>query len=301
MVGLATFVYMLVTDPHTRVDLLREQLAVLHQHRDGLDHAGDRDHDRERALELVDPAHLGLGTAAYLPIAFILFLPMLLGLRGDYFPWIEEMATDPILQAKPAWLNVPFLVTRNLVGAIVLFGIALYFTYLQVRPDLGLAAGAAGDDAGRARWRERLTANWIGQEAEEVRSWKRMVTIAPVLVMVYAVVMSMFAFDWAMSLEPHWYSTLFGGWFFMGAFWGGIALTVDHQRVDLHAAPGLRAHCIGRQQRHDLGMLAFGVHGLLGVHVLVAVDRDLVREAALGAGLDDPARRRSRGGRCPPS
>jgi hypothetical protein len=167
------------------------------------------------------------------------------------------MASDPILQMKQAWLNVPFLVTRNLVGVLLLFGGALAFAYLAVRPDLGLARSAAGDDAGRTRWRERMTGGWLGQEQEEVRSSQRMTVMAPALVMTYAVVMSMLAFDWAMSLEPHWYSTLFGGWFFMGAFWSGIAVTavtmvwLRKHHVDFRNAMGL-------QQRHDLGKLAFG-------------------------------------------
>jgi hypothetical protein len=199
---------------------------------------------------------IGIGFAAYLPIAFILFLPML-GRGEEYFPWIEEMASDPVLQAKQAWLNLPFLVTRNLAGAIVLFGVSLYFAYLSLRPDLGLAASAPGDDPGRARWRERLTREWLGQEQEEVRSWKRMTALAPAIVGVYAVVMSMFAYDWIMSLEPHWYSTLFGGWFFMGAFWCGLAATavagvwVANQHPDFHRS-------IGRQQRHDIGKMTFG-------------------------------------------
>jgi hypothetical protein len=56
--------------------------------------------------------------AAYLPIAFVLFIPMLLNLREDYFPWIEMMADDPVVQKKAAYLNVPFLVSRNLVGVL---------------------------------------------------------------------------------------------------------------------------------------------------------------------------------------
>jgi hypothetical protein len=199
---------------------------------------------------------LGISFGSYLPFAFLLLLPML-GLREEYFPWIAEMAEDPILQAKQAWLNIPFLVTRNVVGVLILFGIALYFGYLELRPDLGLARSAANDDPGRARWRERLTTNWLGQEAEEVHSWQRMTVLAPAFVLIYAVVMSMLSWDWAMSLEPHWYSTLFGAWFFMGGTWGGTALTaftsmwLIRQHTDFDLA-------IGRRQRHDLGMLAFG-------------------------------------------
>ena len=112
--------------------------------------------------------------AAYLPFAFLTLLPML-GFREDYFHWITEMSADPILQAKAAYLNVPFLVARNLVGAALLFGLALYVVYLTVRPDLDLARAAAGaDEPGRARWRERLAANWMGQEAEEVEKAKRL-------------------------------------------------------------------------------------------------------------------------------
>ncbi|HZD03808.1 MAG TPA: hypothetical protein VE173_02790, partial [Longimicrobiales bacterium] len=53
---------------------------------------------------------VSLSFAAFLPVAFLLMLPMLLFLRQGYFPWIEEMAADPVLQRKAAYLNVPFLV-----------------------------------------------------------------------------------------------------------------------------------------------------------------------------------------------
>jgi len=193
--------------------------------------------------------------AAFLPISFLLLLPML-GLGGDYFPWVEEMATDPILQKKAAYLNLPFLVTRNVVGVALLFGLAMYFVYLAVRPDMGLAKDADDDDAARATWRERLTRGWMGQEQEEVASYKRMTTIAPVFILLYAVVMSMVVFDWAMSLEPHWYSTMFGVWFFMGAFWGGIAATALWSLYLRNQHADFKNH-IGLQQRHDLGKLAF--------------------------------------------
>ncbi len=199
---------------------------------------------------------LSIAFAAYLPFAFLTLLPML-GLGGSYFPWVDAMATDPIIQAKQAYLNVPFLVVRNLVGAALLFGLALYVAYLMVRPDLDLARAADGDDPGRSCWRERLTEGWRGQESEEVDSWHRLQTISPVFVIVYVVVMSMFVIDWAMSLEPHWFSTLFGGWFFMGAFWGGIAATAIVGCLLIPHHPDFRTS-IGLRQRHDLGMLAFG-------------------------------------------
>ncbi len=200
---------------------------------------------------------VSLAFAAFLPLAFVLLLPML-GLRENFFPWIEEMASDPVLQRKAAYLNVPFLVTRNVAGLLLLFGFMLYLAYLALRPDMGLMGdrGRREEDAGRRRWREWLTRGWRGQEVEEVRSYRRMRRVGPTVALLYAVVMSIVAFDWAMSLEPHWYSTLFGPWFFMGAFWGGIAATALGSVYLKRQDPDMD-RLIGVQQLHDLGKLSF--------------------------------------------
>lgn len=193
--------------------------------------------------------------AAFLPIAFVLLLPML-GLGEEFFPWIKEMAHDPIIQKKAAYLNLPFLITRNVVGALLLFGTALYMTYLSLRPDLALAADGADDDPGRAVWRERLTQDYQGQETEEVRSYMRMTRLAPAMVIVFAIVMSIFSYDWVMSLDPRWFSTMMGPWFFMGAFWVGILATA-FVVTRLKAGDADFDRAMGRPQLHDLGKLSF--------------------------------------------
>ena len=193
---------------------------------------------------------------AFLPLSFLLMIPML-GLGESYFPWIEMMADDIVVQNKSAYLNMPFLVARNVLGLALLFGVALYFVYLALRPDMGLSAEQMLARGERSEaWRARLTRGWMGQEREEVRSYKRMTVIAPAFVIIYAVVMTMLSYDWVMSLEPHWFSTMFGPWFFMGAFWIGIAATalwsvyLRTQHEDFHRN-------IGLQQRHAIGTLSF--------------------------------------------
>lgn len=200
---------------------------------------------------------VSLAFGAFLPVAFVLLLPML-GLRENYFPWIEAMEHDELVQAKAAYLNIPFLIARNVAGPLLLFGLSLMFVYWSVRPDLGpeRARDEEGDGA-RARWRERLSGGWLGQEAEEARGLRRMRVIAPALALVYALVMSVFAVDWAMSLEPHWLSTMFPAWFFMGSFWGGIAVTVVAVVLLKKLAPDFD-EAMGPQQLHDLGKLVFG-------------------------------------------
>ncbi|MEQ9570237.1 MAG: hypothetical protein RLN75_08625, partial [Longimicrobiales bacterium] len=197
---------------------------------------------------------ISVAFAAFLPVAFVLMLPML-GLGEEYFPWIEKMAYDPIVQEKAAYLNLPFLITRSVVGVAILFGMGIYFAYLAVRPDMGLV-DEADLDAGRASWRARLMSGWAGQEQEEVRSWQRMTKLAPALVLTYAAVMSFVVYDFAMSLDSHWFSTLFGGWYFMGAFWGGIAVTAFTAMV-LRGKDAEVSRAVGIQQRHDIGKLAF--------------------------------------------
>jgi hypothetical protein len=64
------------------------------------------------------------------------------------------------------------------------------------------------------------------------------------------------AFDGIMALQPHWFSNLLGGFYFMGSFLGGhtlLALTMLYGTKHL----GVR-HLLSPKQRHDLGKLIFG-------------------------------------------
>ena len=199
---------------------------------------------------------ISLAFGAFLPLSFFLLLPMLT-LREDYFPWIELMATDELVQAKAAYLNIPFLTVRQIAGALLLFGLSLWFMYLALRPDLGPERDADEDGhPARLWWRARLAGGWRGNTAEEAASWSRLKVLSPTLVLVYAVVMSVFAIDWAMSLEPHWLSTMFPPWFFMGAFWGGAAATAL-AAVLLKRRNALADEHISTYQLHDLGKLTF--------------------------------------------
>jgi len=198
---------------------------------------------------------ISMAFVAFLPISILLLLPMLGFLRENYFPWIEMMGYDPIVQKKAAYLNIPFLLARNVVGPLVLFGMALYFVYTALRPDMGRLS-EDGLDAGQRSWRSRLMAGWRGQEAEEVHADRLLGKLGPTMALLYATVMSFIVYDFAMSLDPHWFSTLFGGWFFMAGFWGGIAATAFTAVAVRRGDADLARH-IGIQQRHDIGKLTF--------------------------------------------
>ena len=74
--------------------------------------------------------------------------------------------------------------------------------------------------------------------------------------MLYAIVLTLVAFDGIMALQPHWFSNLLGGFFFMGSFLGAhmlLALMMIYGASHLGVAD-----LVSPKQRHDLGKLCFG-------------------------------------------
>jgi hypothetical protein len=118
-----------------------------------------------------------------LPAMALLFLPIALGVH-ELYEWshADVVAADPVLQHKQTYLNVPFFLARALVYFALWAGLALTMVRLSERYDRKLSLKAL---------RRLKTASGFGLAA-------------------YVLSMSFAAFDWAMSLEPHWYSTIYG-------------------------------------------------------------------------------------------
>jgi len=134
---------------------------------------------------------IALTTAGFLPAAFVLLLILFAG-RVELYSWV----TQPV-PVKAAWLNTPFFWARTLVAAAALFLVALAFVRLLLRDPLHPA-----DEVERSR-RNRL---------------------AVVLLMLWVVTVSLWGFDLVMSLDPIWYSGLFGGYFVVSTLYTGFAL-----------------------------------------------------------------------------
>ncbi len=191
---------------------------------------------------------IALSFVAFLPIAWLLLIPILF-VAPRIFPWIAE----PV-PGKEAYLNLPFLVIRHLVLLGALFTVSVLFARASLRPDLGLIKGQVTGKL--AALYERMTRNWRGQEAEEAHAHRVLSRLAPALALLYAVGMSVVAFDFVMSLEPHWFSTLIGPYFFMGAFLSGLAVTGITTLAYVRKL-GM-SDVVSASQFHDLGKLTFG-------------------------------------------
>lgn len=171
-------------------------------------------------------------SAAFLPVSFVLFLVLWLG-RADVFPWVRHPILEP--HVKAFWLRAGFLFARDIAGLLVLYGLSFWFLSHSLRAD---TAALRGDAAALARSEERL------------------VRLAPGIVVAYALVMSLLAFDLIMSLAPQWTSNLLGAFFFMGAWLTGLmslALLAIFWRRHLGVE-----HLVTPKTLHDLGKLGFG-------------------------------------------
>jgi hypothetical protein len=193
---------------------------------------------------------IALAHATFLPIAFVAVLPILIWGAPHIWPWIDY----PLYNGKEVWLNRPFMTARTVLGLAALFATTLTFAYTALRPDMGLMRDRVPPRL--HGWYAGFTRNWRGQEAEEAHAYRRLLVLGPVMALLYAVVMGVLAWDFIMSLEPAWFSTLIGPYFFMGAILGGT-MTTALIAITLRSRLGLESW-IMPSTLHDLGKLAFG-------------------------------------------
>jgi hypothetical protein len=187
-------------------------------------------------------------TSAFLPISFILLLVLLAG-ANSWMPWVHE----PV-ESKQAWLNIPFLVIRQILAALLLGGLSLLYVRHSLRPDIGqLDESGEHTAAGISR---RVIAGWRGLAEEREASQRAQDRLAPAILIAYGWVFTLVAFDFFMSLDPHWFSTLAGGFYFIGNLFIGFAFLAV---IAVWARERLRlTEYIGSHQLHDIGKLLFG-------------------------------------------
>jgi len=134
-----------------------------------------------------------------IPVMAVLFLPIVFGLHHLYeWSHAEEVAHDPILLAKSVYLNVPFFLVRAAFYFVVWIGVITFLNRWSSEQD-------EHDDPGLA---------------------KRLHYLSRAGLLLYALTMTFASVDWAMSLEPHWYSTIYGILFIGGQVLSAFAFTI---------------------------------------------------------------------------
>jgi hypothetical protein len=186
---------------------------------------------------------------AFFPISFLGFLLIFTVGYDHIFPDFHGLG-----HGKELWLSYPWMFTRLFIGLGGLFLLGWKLVRTDMIPDVFDARAVVSD--ARAGTYERMAEGYDDSDEAQARVKTLVHRLAPAYVVVYAVVFSMVAFDMIMALQPHWFSNLLGGFYFMGSFLGGHMLLV-YLTFFGAAATGTWAYVSGHQ-RHDLGKLCFG-------------------------------------------
>jgi hypothetical protein len=133
--------------------------------------------------------------STYLIVSFVLFAIMFFGVH-DLYHWThaDAVAHDPLLQHKEPYLNLPFFAIRFVVFFALWIIISQRIKALSLRED----------KTGGITFFNKIELN------------------SKVFIFVFAFSFSLFSIDWLMSLDPHWYSTIYVVKKFIMAFFHGV-------------------------------------------------------------------------------
>jgi Ni/Fe-hydrogenase subunit HybB-like protein len=191
--------------------------------------------------------------SAFIPIGALLLCLLFFG-ADHFFEWMDH---DKVIHTKAGWLNFPFFIIRNVVVLTVFVAVGSYYLKTVIRPDIGLAGRLSGFGN---PFTKRLVKNYGSQEAEEAAAEKRAKTIAPLLAVLFFVLCTLLAFDWMMSIDQEWFSTMFGAQYAVSNLIGAAAallIIAGIARKDFQLD-----EYITIERYHDLAKITFAVCAL---------------------------------------
>ncbi len=175
-------------------------------------------------------------TGYLLPGSIIMFLLLVLSVLGinHIFHWMDAALFDPesekfdlIVSNKAAWLNTPGFLIR---AAIYLIGWNLYRHYSRKYT-------LKQDEEGGTYW------------------FKKNFKISAGFLVFFIVTESMMSWDWIMTFDPHWFSTLFGWYVFSGMIVSGITVIA---MVTVYLKSQGYLEYVNNSHIHDLAKFMFG-------------------------------------------
>lgn len=180
-----------------------------------------------------DVVRVAIGLSSFLPASFALFVLLYLG-----SPYLATYSSAS--PARHLWFDPMFLITRDLIALAVLYSVSLVFSHRVL---------ASMDREGSVQ------SNKEERKESKTRNTSALTPLAITVVGAYAVVFSLIGFDLVMALDQQWYSTLFGGYFFITSFYIGLAaISLTAILVKQFANRGLE---LGGNECWDLGKLVF--------------------------------------------
>ncbi len=166
--------------------------------------------------------------SASLFLAPLLVIPLLLNMH-DLFHWTHkaDVASDELLSGKVPYLNENFFIIRT-VAAFVIMWLFYYFI------------------AGKSQKQDKTG---------DYGMTKKILPFSAIIMPFMAITLTYMAMDWMMSLEPHWFSTIFGVYYFAGTVLAALAMLT---LLALYTNEnGLLPKGLGRDHYYNFGALMF--------------------------------------------
>ena len=167
------------------------------------------------------------GTRTF-PLLALLFLPLAAGVRSIYV-WTDQqkMAADAVLQQKSIYLNLPFFFVRA----------AIYFAVWLVLANLLNKWSKQEDEASTPALQSKF--QFLGGFG----------------LLLYGLTATFASVDWMMSLEPHWFSTIYGLLVIVGQVLSAFAFVIAVTQLLMQYKP--LSEALNTTLFHDLGKLMF--------------------------------------------
>lgn len=198
------------------------------------------------------------GYAAFLPFAWIGLVLMVVVGKGHVYPWWGILGTLP--HEKQVYLGHRFFALRSIGVFTLLTVLQLWYVWTSVRLDVGISPEGGASWAAGLRARMRAA---FGEERRELHSTHSLQgTLAVVMALLFGFGWCILAWDQSMSLDPHFFSTMYGWQVFMGGWVVALmtfAVLIRYWRNKLGAED-----LVTEAHFHDVGKLSFAFTAFWG-------------------------------------
>src|SRR5690554_3031025 len=177
------------------------------------------------------------GITAYVPIGAVIMLLLLLAsalhINHNYlFVWMDKevVANDVIIQGKTGYLNIPFFLIR----AVIFLGGWVWYRHVS----------------------RKISIRQDNEPENAIFLHKKMVNASAIFLVFFIITESIASWDWIMSVDPHWYSTLFGWYVFASFFVSGITVIT---LITIYLKSKGLLDFVNKSHLHDLAKFMFAI------------------------------------------
>jgi heme/copper-type cytochrome/quinol oxidase subunit 2 len=166
----------------------------------------------------------------FLPVLFVFLILILgFGIKDVFHHWVNAPESDELIKHKSGWLNKSFFITRNVIVFILWFVFGWFLWKFSVKQD---------------------------QEKHSFEYTPKLAKISAGFAVIFAITISTTSWDLSMSVEPHWFSTIWAVYIFAGVLLSSFAALAIWAYFLKKA--GYYDNALTEEHIHDIGKYLWG-------------------------------------------